>query len=144
VTNVGTPGHKDHKATGDTKMKNPFAMRPYMGMIAAMLGMDKQITLPTHLPYVPFTHNTGKRRTRKTRVNRAAWKCNEKRPMSDKTRGHRHDILYSFWEDDDGIFTHRALAKCRRCGKEEIVNVQTKQYTQNKQVLAARAIAAAA
>ena len=113
-------------------------MRPYIGMIASMLGMSSanMPPLPAHLPYVPYTADTGKRRTAKSRVNRAAWKCNEKRPMSDKKRGHLYDIVQT---TDYG---KEARVKCRRCGKETTVVVKTKQYTQNKKVLAERAKAA--
>jgi ribosomal protein L37E len=53
------------------------------------------------------------------------------------------DIIYSFWERKEdgtmhGDFVHRAKVECRRCGRISVVNVQTKQYTQNKKVLAAR------
>jgi len=139
MTNVGTPGHKDHKATGDIKM-NPIMKSPFMGAIAAALGMGTQITLPPHLPYIPYEANTGKRSKAKTRVNRGAWKCNERRPMSDKTRGHLNDILYTFFDTD--LDKVRGRVRCRRCGEISTVDVRTKSYTQNKKVLAARAKAA--
>jgi hypothetical protein len=135
MTNVGTPGHKDHKATGDIKMRSPFSrsktFNRTFSAIAAAIGIGTQITLPAHLPFVPYEANTGKRRKSKTRVNRAAWKCNEKRPMSDKTIGHRYDILLTVG--------NKATVKCRRCEKIDTINVRTKPYTQNKKVLAARA-----
>jgi hypothetical protein len=109
-------------------------LRPYLGMIATMLGMDEapQRPLPFHRPYVAFEERTGKRRIQKSRVNRAHWKCNEINPKTDEKRGHLDDIIQTY-------LNGTANVKCRRCGRWSIIKVKTKPYTSNKKVLAARA-----
>lgn len=105
---------------------NPITRSPFFGAIAAALGIGTQIQLPPHLPYVPYKANTGRRRTGQSRINRAAWKCNERKALSKETRGHLHDILLTVGT--------RATVQCRRCNKIETVDVHTKPYTQNKNV----------
>jgi DNA-directed RNA polymerase subunit RPC12/RpoP len=117
-------------------------LRPYIGMIASMLGMQIPAQpLPFHRPYVAFEERTGKgRRTQRSRVNRAHWKCNEINPRTDAKRGHLNDIIHTWYEKDQQM----AYVRCRRCSTLSTIKVRTSQYTSNKKVLAARAEAKAA